>query len=115
MPIPPHFNDPQHWRQRAEEARVLAEQMSDEWSKQAMLRIAADYDKLAVRAAMRADEMKGGKPNRCKTTLPSEPRCALSARRGGADRRVSLDSLIEKPGEIILKNHLSLLEKTQEL
>ena len=60
MPIPPHFNDPQHWRQRAEEARVLAEQMSDEWSKQAMLRIAADYDKLAVRAAMRADEMKGG-------------------------------------------------------
>jgi len=26
-----------------------------------------------------------------------------------------LDSLIEKPGEIILKNHLSLLEKTQEL
>jgi len=26
-----------------------------------------------------------------------------------------LDSLIEKPGEIILKNHLNLLEKTQEL
>jgi len=26
-----------------------------------------------------------------------------------------LDSLIEKPGKIILKNHLSLLKKTQEL
>jgi hypothetical protein len=49
------------------------------------------------------------------TSSPSEPWCALSARRGGADRRLSLDSLIEKPGEIILKNHLSLLEKTQEL
>jgi len=26
-----------------------------------------------------------------------------------------LDSLIEKPGKISLKNHLSLLEKAQEL
>jgi hypothetical protein len=53
MPDAPHFNDPEHWRQRAEEARVLAEQMNDETSKQMMLRIADDYDKLAVRAAMR--------------------------------------------------------------
>jgi hypothetical protein len=44
MPDAPH---------RAEESRVLAEQMSDETSKQMMLRIAGDYDKLAVRAAMR--------------------------------------------------------------
>ena len=53
MPDAPHFNDPEHWRRRAEESRVLAEQMSDETSKQMMLRIAGDYDKLAVRAAMR--------------------------------------------------------------
>jgi hypothetical protein len=53
MPGVPHFNDPEHWHQRAEESRVLAEQMSDEISKQMMLRIADDYDKLAVRAAMR--------------------------------------------------------------
>ena len=57
MPIAPHLNDPQHWRQRAEEARALAEQMSDEWSKQRMLKIADDYEKRAV-AAIRADEEK---------------------------------------------------------
>jgi hypothetical protein len=49
----PHFNDPEHWRRRAEESRVLAEQINDETSKQMMLRIADDYDRLAVRAAMR--------------------------------------------------------------
>ena len=49
----PHFNDPEHWRQRAEEARVLAEQMTDETTKQMMLGVAEDYDKLTVRAAIR--------------------------------------------------------------
>jgi hypothetical protein len=49
----PHFNDPTHWQQRAEEARVLAEQMKDEVTKQLMLGIAQDYDTLAVRAAIR--------------------------------------------------------------
>ena len=43
MRIAPHFNDPQHWCQRAEEARVLAEQMSDETAKGMMLRIAEDF------------------------------------------------------------------------
>ena len=53
MPEVSHFNDPEHWRRRAEESRVLAEQINDETSKQMMLRIADDYDRLAVRAAMR--------------------------------------------------------------
>ena len=51
MPDAPHFNDLEHWRRRAEESRVLA--MNDETSKHMMLRIADDYDRLAVRAAMR--------------------------------------------------------------
>lgn len=49
----PHFNDPVHWHQRAEEARIQADQMSDENSRQMMLRIADDYGKLADRAALR--------------------------------------------------------------
>jgi len=49
----PHFNDPEHWQLRAEESRVMAEQMNVETAKQIMLRIADDYDKLATRAAAR--------------------------------------------------------------
>jgi hypothetical protein len=40
----PHFNDPDHWHQRAEEARVLAERMSDQTAKKIMLGIADDYE-----------------------------------------------------------------------
>ena len=32
-----YINDPEHWRSRAEEAGTLAEQMSDETSKQMMM------------------------------------------------------------------------------
>ncbi len=48
------INDPKHWRERAEQARILADQMNDPQSKQAMLRIAADYERLAERAEERA-------------------------------------------------------------
>ena len=55
------FNNPQHWRDRAEEARVLAEQMHDDLSRAMMLKIAEDYDKLAVRASSRiAGDSKAG-------------------------------------------------------
>ena len=57
MPIAPqHFNGPEQWHQRAEEARVLAEQTSNERAKKTMLTIADDYDELAVRAVMRSIE-----------------------------------------------------------
>ena len=45
---------PKHWRDRAEEARVLAEDMTDTVSKEMMLRIATDYDRLAKRAQERS-------------------------------------------------------------
>jgi hypothetical protein len=60
MPIAPHFNEPEHWHRRAEEARVLAEQTSNEQTRKMMLKIADDYDELAVRAAVRIlGETKG--------------------------------------------------------
>jgi hypothetical protein len=48
------INHPEHWRKRAEEMRLLAGQIKDEISKQAMLRIAADDDRLSQRAKQRA-------------------------------------------------------------
>ncbi len=47
-------NDPQYWRNRADEARAIAVQMTDPHTKATMLAIAKDYDKLAVRAEHRA-------------------------------------------------------------
>jgi hypothetical protein len=50
------MNNPQHWRDRAEEARVNAEQMSDPDSKRMMLEIADGYMRLAERAERRLRE-----------------------------------------------------------
>jgi hypothetical protein len=50
MPAAPQFNDPRYWHRRVEEARVLAQQMSNEKAKETMLMVADDYDKLAIRA-----------------------------------------------------------------
>jgi hypothetical protein len=41
------FDDPEHLRQRAVEARRMADLMSDIPSKEAMLRIAEEYERLA--------------------------------------------------------------------
>jgi hypothetical protein len=47
-------NDPAYWRQRAEEARAVAGQLSDPVAQKAMLEIASSYEALADLATARA-------------------------------------------------------------
>jgi hypothetical protein len=49
------FDDPEYWRRRAEQVRTLADDMSDEASKETMLRIARDYERKAGEAEERLD------------------------------------------------------------
>jgi hypothetical protein len=47
------LKDPAHWRERAEEARRVAETLADPKARQTMLEIAESYDRLAERALIR--------------------------------------------------------------
>jgi hypothetical protein len=49
----PLADDPAHWKKRADEIRQLAETLSDANAREAFLKLAADYDKLAQRAGQR--------------------------------------------------------------
>jgi hypothetical protein len=44
------MDNPNHWRNRAEEARVQADQLNEPQARKIMLDAAADYDRLAQRA-----------------------------------------------------------------
>jgi hypothetical protein len=48
----------EYWRGRAEETRTIAESMEDEASKNIMLGIAKDYDRMAERAEQRLNRRK---------------------------------------------------------
>jgi hypothetical protein len=48
-------SDPEHWRSRAEEARVQAEAMNDPIARCAMLDIAAQCERIAQRAEQRSE------------------------------------------------------------
>jgi Arc/MetJ family transcription regulator len=51
--MPSLMEEPQHWRERAEQMIELADQASDAVAKETMLSIAAAYENLATRAAER--------------------------------------------------------------
>ena len=51
-------NDPQHWRDRAAQMRSLAIKMAGSEAAILMNDLAADYDKLAERATIRANGTK---------------------------------------------------------
>jgi CHASE3 domain sensor protein len=52
------MNNPKHWRDRAEETRVHAEQMYAPEARRLMLEIAAGYDRLAEEAEERLPEAR---------------------------------------------------------
>jgi hypothetical protein len=43
----------EYWRRRAEEARTIAEMITDDFTRETMLNIARQYDELAERAERR--------------------------------------------------------------
>lgn len=54
MPNANYINDPKHWRERTEQMRRAAADTRSDTVRETMLRIAADYDRLAERAMARA-------------------------------------------------------------
>ena len=56
MVIAPQSNDPKYLHQRAKEARRLAERMTDEKAKHAVLSVAEHCDKFAIKAAIHSIE-----------------------------------------------------------
>ncbi len=54
--MPTLLNNPLHWRLCAEEARLLVDALEDPVAKAATLKIAEEYEDLAVRAAKRMAE-----------------------------------------------------------
>jgi hypothetical protein len=73
---PRRTNDPKHWRDRAAQMRALALTMTDSETTILMNDLAADYDKLADRAAIKANGKKpptNAKPRQGCRDLPRPP------------------------------------------
>jgi hypothetical protein len=49
-----HLDDPEYWRDRAEQVRALADEVSNQSARDAILRLVADYELLAISMQERA-------------------------------------------------------------
>ena len=82
------INSPSHWRDRAEEARRIAEDMADAEAKRMMLDIADGYDRLAHHAENRLLASHLGGHTRHSEAPPDPPKIVAAPDR--ADRPASL-------------------------
>src|SRR5262252_6487295 len=70
------INDPKYWRERAEEARTVANEMTIPDAKRRTLRIADDYEELARRAERRLKQQQQQQQQQTKwTTQMQSVRC----------------------------------------
>jgi hypothetical protein len=74
------INDPKHWRERAEEARTVADELTPD-SKRRMLRIAEDYEELARRAERRLKRQQQQQQQQPKIQTDALPGAPLRSRR----------------------------------
>jgi hypothetical protein len=56
LTMPTLINNPAHWQLRADETRVLADHLIDPVARATILKIAEEYDRLALRALQRMQE-----------------------------------------------------------
>jgi hypothetical protein len=56
MPYRSHLDKPHYWRDHAAQVRALADQVSNQKAREAILRIAAEYELIADRAQERVRE-----------------------------------------------------------
>jgi hypothetical protein len=69
------YNDPEHWHQRAAEARELADKITDPEGKKGMLEIAEKYEHLASRAVERVcAQLHDPDPSPPTSRSPQRPR-----------------------------------------
>jgi hypothetical protein len=60
------FYDQAHWQSRAEQARILAATMDEEWARNMMLGVARDYERMgemALRRLKRAQSLAETRQN----------------------------------------------------
>ena len=69
--MPTSFNDPRHWRARAEKMRALAVMADDLDTRASLLTLSDEYEKLARRAEERSDAVANSGPRLLNIPPPS--------------------------------------------